>query len=395
MNPAVTLTAGPWRRTVSEMPHGDALRVLVHDALCLTGCWPHADPPSAALDAAVARLHADPVAWLAAAPSSTPRPRREPVSCALGVDVGGSDLKLSVIHEGAVVLREQVAWPVAPARLPSADAWAAAIADVARGVRDAAAARGHRAARLGLALPDVVEGDRIVFGLTGKTAGMRAALGAAFDAHRVTTLRDLPGTVGRRVGLDVRAIGDGEAAALAVDGSTGRHLCLSLGTSLTGALREHGGVRPIPRYASGFVVPDLAGAPGPRHDVLGVAGTLQHGPTRKGVLAHARAFGLTPPPNAGAAWVDALRADETPAVLTLCAALGERLGRGVAAMLAWLGPVDAVWLTGAMVAPAGTGAATRAVVDGVRRQVHVPVHVHDEAVFAQADAVARLAAEGG
>ncbi len=254
---------------------------------------------------------------------------------ALGIDVGGTDIKLAAAVNGSLALLGEYDWN--PAAITGAEEFLLHITGLVRlmraGVSLIAAGKGdgvicsafergaspgdvtaaademeRRADTLlnfdaiGVSFPDVVINDLIVGGETSKTAGIRAAAGD-YEAE-FAKITGLARTLERFTvpGGRVRCINDGsmaaftaacESAAEGNDLSRGL-IAHSLGTDLgSGWIREDGAVANIPLEIYNFII-DLgtgAGATFPAYDVrstrnrtTGLAGSLQKYASQSGVF---------------------------------------------------------------------------------------------------------------
>ncbi|MBQ5406023.1 MAG: ROK family protein [Oscillospiraceae bacterium] len=174
----------------------------------------------------------------------------------VGLDVGGSDIKLAAALDGRLLFTDEFDWN--PAASPTAEGIIEPILSLLRGARAKLEAAGGTLDAVGLSFPDVVIGDRIVGGETPKTRGMRKnpALDYETAFARLRELkRDIlalcaPGGRCRicndgsmaafTAAMELAAIGEDEA----IRGGVIAH---SLGTDLgTGWLLADGSIPPIP-----------------------------------------------------------------------------------------------------------------------------------------------------
>ncbi len=307
-------------------------------------------------------------------------PRRAPAAPAmsaagpvLSIDVGGTDVKLAWI-DGRSLRTALVRWAslgASPFRAGSTAAWAPAVAAAVR------ASGLPPAAQVAVALPELVVDGVLRGGVSGKCAAIPGGLQGAIadaDAHLPGFATALAAALGVPH-LPVRVVSDGQAAALcAAPGEIG----LALGTSVGGGLRgeDRGLTRAMP-YVSGAVVwPSRAGV----HDRLGLRGTAQSGPCRKGLMA----WGL--PGDADAATIAGLvRHRGVRAVAADVADLVEELAF-------WTG-ARAVRLVGAVVA-GEVGVEVAELAAGLLQDVGARIAVTrvEQAATAQAEALGRYIA---
>ena len=174
----------------------------------------------------------------------------------VGVDVGGSDIKLAASANGKLLYTREYDWN--PAASPTADGILSPILMLIREAKDKIEASGGQLDAVGISFPDIVIGDRIVGGETPKTKGMRENAAVDYETE-FTKLRELRQAVLPLCasGGKVRLTNDGNMAAfaaaveLAADGEDDR-LCggviaHSLGTDLgTGWLLADGTIPAFP-----------------------------------------------------------------------------------------------------------------------------------------------------
>ena len=174
----------------------------------------------------------------------------------VGLDVGGSDIKLAAALDGRLLYTEEYDWN--PAASPDAEGLLApmlALLDAAKARIEAA---GGTLTGVGVSFPDVVIRDRIVGGETPKTRGMRENPALDYETEFLR-LRDLKDAVLARCapGARCRICNDGSMAAftaameLAAAGEdaliSDGVIAHSLGTDLgTGWLLPDGSIPPIP-----------------------------------------------------------------------------------------------------------------------------------------------------
>ena len=174
----------------------------------------------------------------------------------VGLDVGGSDIKLAAALDGRLLYTEEYDWN--PAASPTAEGITQPILNLLHTARSRLEAAGGQLDAVGLSFPDVVIRDRIVGGETPKTKGMRENPALDYETE-FGKLREIkrdflalcaPG--GR-----CRICNDGSMAAftaaveLAAGGADadirGGVIAHSLGTDLgTGWLLPDGSIPPIP-----------------------------------------------------------------------------------------------------------------------------------------------------
>ena len=188
----------------------------------------------------------------------------------VGVDVGGSDIKLAASLCGKLLYTKEYDWN--PASSPTAEGIIEPILDMIREARHEMEKRGGRLEAVGISFPDIVINDRIVGGETPKTKGMRDNLSLDYE-REFTKLRDLKDAVLSLCapGARVRLTNDGNMAAftaaaeLAAGGEdeliAGGVVAHSLGTDLgTGWLCADGTIPPLPLELYDLLL-DLGDAP--------------------------------------------------------------------------------------------------------------------------------------
>ena len=177
-------------------------------------------------------------------------------ACCVGVDVGGSDIKIAASVKGRLVYTEEYNWN--PESSPTAEGIIEPILQVICRARERIEQTGNRLAAIGLSFPDIVIDDSIVGGETPKTKGIRENP----DADTETELMKIRELKTRLLSLcspggSVRIINDGNMAAFtaAVELAAGGDdeeiskgvLAHSLGTELgTGWLQADGTIPAIP-----------------------------------------------------------------------------------------------------------------------------------------------------
>ena len=231
-------------------------------------------------------------------------PSRASDKTLLGIDIGGTDIKLAVSHAGRLVQCMEYDWN--PAALESAEEFLQPILELTE--RMLSCIRGGCQGSLpffdaiGVSFPDVVIHNRIVGGETQKTAGIRrAAVDYEAELGKIAGLPELLSAY-LSPGGQVRICNDGTMAAFtsalesACQGtpSIGGFLCHSLGTDLgTGLVGEDGSVPAYPLEAYNFLL-DLGcegGAAYPSEDVrstrnlgTGLPGSVQRYASQAGIF---------------------------------------------------------------------------------------------------------------
>ena len=238
------------------------------------------------------------------APSLSNIPARASDKTLLGIDIGGTDIKLAASHAGRLVQCMEYDWN--PAALGSAEEFLQPILELTE--RMLSFIRGGCEAppvffdAIGVSFPDVVIHNRIVGGETQKTAGIRRAA-ADYEAE-LEKIAGLPERLSPYLspGGQVRICNDGTMAAFtsalenACQGtpSTGGFLCHSLGTDLgTGLVGEDGSVPAYPLEAYNFLLDlgSLKDAAYPSEDVrstrnlgTGLPGSVQRYASQAGIF---------------------------------------------------------------------------------------------------------------
>ncbi len=188
----------------------------------------------------------------------------------VGVDVGGSDIKLAASLCGKLLYTKEYDWN--PASSPTAEGIVEPILDLIREARFELEKSGGRLDAVGISFPDIVISDRIVGGETPKTKGMRDNPSLDYE-REFTRLRDLKDAVLSLCapGAHVRLTNDGNMAAfsaaaeLSAGGAdeliAGGVVAHSLGTDLgTGWLCADGTIPPLPLELYDLLL-DLGDAP--------------------------------------------------------------------------------------------------------------------------------------
>lgn len=174
----------------------------------------------------------------------------------VGLDVGGSDIKLAAVLDGRLLYTEEYDWN--PAASPTAEGIIGPILALLQEARAHMEREGGELKAVGLSFPDVVIHDRIVGGETPKTKGMRenTALDYETEFGKIRELKQeilalcAPGGRCRicndgsmaafTAAAELAAGGEDEAVAAGV-------IAHSLGTDLgTGWLLPDGTIPPIP-----------------------------------------------------------------------------------------------------------------------------------------------------
>ena len=174
----------------------------------------------------------------------------------VGMDVGGSDIKLAAALDGRLLYTEEYDWN--PAASPTAEGITGPMLALLQKARARIEAEGGTLDAVGLSFPDVVIRDRIVGGETPKTKGMRENPALNYEAE-FGKLRDLKEQILALCapGGRCRICNDGSMAAftaaveLAAAGEEerirGGVLAHTLGTDLgSGWLLPDGSIPPIP-----------------------------------------------------------------------------------------------------------------------------------------------------
>ena len=172
----------------------------------------------------------------------------------LGLDIGGTDIKLVVSEDESLIFAREYDWDPASFRQSSQmlEAITSLISDT-----------GLLYDGIGISFPDVVIEDRIVGGETAKTKGIRENPSADYEAEfdRISGLCScLAGFL--KEGGQVRCANDGTIAAFtsAVEQGRGNLICHSLGTDLgTGWVGEDGSSPMMPLELYNLVI-DLGSA---------------------------------------------------------------------------------------------------------------------------------------
>ena len=176
--------------------------------------------------------------------------------CCIGVDVGGSDIKIAASVRGKLIHLSEYNWN--PAESTTAEGVIRPILALVKEAKAEIEKTGHRLNAVGLSFPDVVIDDAIVGGETPKTRGIRENKALDYDAE-FSRFRCLKAELLSLCapGGTVHIVNDGNMAAftatmeLAAGGRTDEIktgvLAHSLGTDLgTGWLRSDGTIPAIP-----------------------------------------------------------------------------------------------------------------------------------------------------
>ena len=174
----------------------------------------------------------------------------------VGLDVGGSDIKLAAAWDGDLLFTGEYDWN--PAASPTAEGITMPILNLLRSAANRLRQAGGQLDAVGLSFPDIVIRDRIVGGETPKTKGMRENPALDYETE-FARLRELKTEILALCapGGRCRICNDGSMAAftaaleLAAGGETdalrGGVIAHSLGTDLgTGWLLPDGTIPPIP-----------------------------------------------------------------------------------------------------------------------------------------------------
>ena len=179
----------------------------------------------------------------------------EEKSC-VGVDIGGSDIKLAVSARGKLIATKEYDWN--PASSPRAEGIIEPILDLVREAGEQIVKAGGELDAVGVSFPDIVIADRIVGGETPKTRAMRENRDLDYEREfaKLSDLRNLILPL-CAPGAQVRLTNDGNMAAftaaveLAAGGEAerirGGVIAHSLGTDLgTGWLQADGTIPAFP-----------------------------------------------------------------------------------------------------------------------------------------------------
>ena len=184
----------------------------------------------------------------------------------LGLDIGGSDIKVALSRRGKLLYTKEIDWN--PAAYPTAEEIVNPILALVREACSRFHDEGESLDSVGISFPDVVIGDRIVGGETPKTMGMRNNPKIEYEAEflKLGGLRDailafLPPGASVRIANDgniaaftaamelavadapPQTDGDGQFTAALDEGV----LAFTLGTDLgTGWLRQDGTIPAMP-----------------------------------------------------------------------------------------------------------------------------------------------------
>lgn len=174
----------------------------------------------------------------------------------VGLDVGGSDIKLAAVLDGKLLYTEEYDWN--PAASPTAEGITGPILALLRKARARMEREGGQLRAVGLSFPDIVIHDRIVGGETPKTKGMRENRALNYETE-FSKIRELKREILAlcAAGGRCRICNDGSMAAftaaaeLAAGGEdeavAAGVIAHSLGTDLgTGWLLPDGTIPPIP-----------------------------------------------------------------------------------------------------------------------------------------------------
>ncbi len=109
----------------------------------------------------------------------------------VGVDIGGSDIKLAVSVKGRLLYTKEYDWN--PAASPTADGILDPILELVREARETIEREGEKLDAAGISFPDIVIRDRIVGGETPKTKAMRENTARDYEQEfaRLRELRTL------------------------------------------------------------------------------------------------------------------------------------------------------------------------------------------------------------
>ena len=191
----------------------------------------------------------------------------------LGIDIGGTDIKLALAIDGTLVCFKEYDW--FPASFDKIDQLIDPVVGLVKAMADEAAARTgispFRFDAIGMCFPDVVVNNKIVGGEVFKTRGIRDSLGSGYDKE-FARLTDLDMILAPFVKDDgcVGIVNDGPMAAFtagvetAVKSSeavTNGVFAYTLGTELgTGYVTSAGAIPDIPLEVYNFII-DLGSWP--------------------------------------------------------------------------------------------------------------------------------------
>ncbi len=293
--------------------------------------------------------------------ANAPLPQRPtPQGLVVGIDIGGTDLKVVGLVGDEVVYTADPVWELPPRDFESGFSY---LEPLRRHVRAAKRAAGVPLAGVGVSFPDLVIDDEVVGGITSKTVGMRNRTGGFTPAYWAVfdrTIRPLARLLADDVGAPVRIVNDGVAVAsfgAAVMGG-GSALTLSLGTSVAGAsIDSQGRVGPFPLYPGGIVI-RVADEPNTAHRTTGMTGTVQQYPCQGGIF---RMLGERP--DNARQRLKALQHETSSAVHAAFTQAGQALAETIAECRFWMGreAPDTTLLLGRLTEPSPqTGVLLRA-----------------------------------
>lgn len=233
------------------------------------------------------------------------RSRRACRGLRCGMDVGGTDVKLVLARDGALLLAQELDWD--PSRFRSAEEMIVPLVELLRrGLAAACPGESLPPDSLGLSFPDVVIRSRILGGETPKTRGMREQDPANYEneLRRLSRLNERLQAL-CRPGARVLALNDGSMAAFTAalelacageDRALARGVFAhSLGTDLgSGWLRADGSVPELPLELYDLLI-DLGSRPQaglPAEDLRSTRNENSGLPGARRYLGQAAAFRL-------------------------------------------------------------------------------------------------------
>ncbi len=187
----------------------------------------------------------------------------------LGIDIGGTDIKLALAAHGQLVSFKEFDW--FPASFTTIDQLIDPIARLVQEMSQAVGASAPNLDAIGMCFPDVVIDNKIVGGEVFKTRGIREALGAEYDKSfaRLTDLDLILAPYVKKDGC-VFIVNDGPMAAFTAGVESALKnpasvangvFAYTLGTELgTGWVTERGDIPSIPLEVYNFII-DLGSWP--------------------------------------------------------------------------------------------------------------------------------------
>ena len=230
-------------------------------------------------------------------------PMAEMKNC-VGIDIGGSDIKLAVSAGGKLLYTREYDWN--PASSPTAEGIIEPVLDLLREAQDRLVRMGGEIQAVGISFPDIVIDDEIVGGETPKTKGMRDNPDLDYETEFMK-LRNLRESVLPLCapGASVRITNDGNMAAFTAamemavcdndSGLSGGIIAHTLGTDLgTGWLKEDCTIPAIPleMYDLLLDLGDLPSASLPPEDLRSIRNENSGMPGVRRYLGQAAAYRL-------------------------------------------------------------------------------------------------------